>query len=150
MENSRIALENINLKKRVTLNNKGVSKDDLSQKEALEEQVNAASENLSRKRKEIQKLEQEYEQDMRRLTETQNKYETLRDRKMKLEQVLFTVRQDLSVNEEKAARAQKSLGLAKTNLVKKKIEIKEDSPDIIQLEYDIEVDKNKTLVSTLL
>lgn len=150
MENSRIALENINLKKRVTLNNKGVSKDDLSQKEALEEQVNAASENLSRKRKEIQKLEQEYEQDMRRLTETQNKYETLRDRKMKLEQVLFTVRQDLSVNEEKAARAQKSLGLAKTNLVKKKIEIKEDSPDIIQLEYDIEVDKNKTIVSTLL
>lgn len=150
MENSRIALENINLKKRVTLNNKGVSKDDLSQKEALEEQVNAASENLSRKRKEIQKLEQEYEQDMRRLTETQNKYETLRDRKMKLEQVLFTVRQDLSVNEEKAARAQKSLGLAKTNLAKKKIEIKEDSPDIIQLEYDIEVDKNKTLVSTLL
>ena len=55
------------------MSNKGVSKDDLSQKDALEEQVNAASENLSRRKKEIQKLDQEYEQDMRRLTETQNK-----------------------------------------------------------------------------
>ena len=50
-----------------------MSKDDLAQKDALEEQVNAASENLSRRRKEIQKLDQEYEQDMRRLTETKNK-----------------------------------------------------------------------------
>lgn len=43
------------------------------QKEALEEQVNAASENLSRRKKQIQKLEQDFQQDMRRLTETQNK-----------------------------------------------------------------------------
>ena len=45
------------------------------------------------KRKEIQKLDQEMEQDMRRLTETQNKYETLRDRRRKLEQVMFNMRQ---------------------------------------------------------
>ena len=75
------------------LSNKGVNRDDLSQKNALEEQVNAASENLSRRRKEIQKLDQEMEQDMRRLTETQNKYETLRDRRRKLEQVMFNMRQ---------------------------------------------------------
>ena len=55
--------------------------------------MNAASENLSRRRKEIQKLDQEMEQDMRRLTETQNKYETLRDRRRKLEQVMFNMRQ---------------------------------------------------------
>lgn len=30
---------------------------------------------------------------MRRLTETQNKYETLKDRKVKLEQVMFSMRQ---------------------------------------------------------
>ena len=75
---------NINAKKRITLANKGVSKDDLAQKDALEEQVNAASENLSRRKKEIQKLDQEYEQDMRRLTETQNKFEALRERKARL------------------------------------------------------------------
>ena len=66
------------------MSNKGVSKDDLSQKDALEEQVNAASENLSRRKKEIQKLDQEYEQDMRRLTETQNKVTFLFKLSMKL------------------------------------------------------------------
>jgi hypothetical protein len=40
------------------LSNKGVSKSDLAQKNALEEQVNAASENLFKRKKEIQKLEQ--------------------------------------------------------------------------------------------
>ena len=69
---------------------------------------------------------------------------------MKLEQVMFNIKQELSVNEEKANRAQKSLGLAKTNLSKKKIELKEDSPHLAQLEYDIETDKNKTLVTTLM
>ena len=34
---------------------------------------------------------------------------------------MFNMRQELSVNEEKAARATKSLGLAKSNLAKKKI-----------------------------
>ena len=60
------------------------------------------------------------------------------------------MRQDLSVNEEKAARAEKSLGLAKNNLAKKKLELKEDSPHFAQLEFDIETDKNKTLVATLM
>ena len=69
---------------------------------------------------------------------------------MKLEQVMFNMRQELSVNEEKAARATKSLGLAKSNMSKKKVELKEDSPHLAQLEYEIEVDKNKTLVSTLM
>lgn len=56
LQNTNIALFNLNAKRRTNLANKGVSKDDLSQKEALEEQVNAASENLSRRKKEIQKL----------------------------------------------------------------------------------------------
>ena len=44
----------------------------------------------------------------------------------------------------------KSLGLAKTNMGKKKVEIREDSPHLAQLEYDIENDKNKTLISNLM
>lgn len=35
---------------------------------------------------------------MRRLTQTQNKYETLKDRKVKLEQVMFSIRQELGQN----------------------------------------------------
>ena len=47
-------------------------------------------------------------------------------------------------------RAEKSFTIAKTNLMKKKVEIREDSPHLAQLEFDIESDKNKTLVSTLM
>lgn len=36
---------------------------------------------------------------MRRLTETQNKFENLRERKAKLEQVMFNMRQELGQNE---------------------------------------------------
>ena len=60
LQNTNISLLNINAKRRTNLANKGVSKEDLMQKDALEEQVNAASENLSRRKKEIQKLEQDF------------------------------------------------------------------------------------------
>lgn len=43
LENSRVTLENINISTKVKLSNKGVSKGDLAQKNAIEEQVNAAS-----------------------------------------------------------------------------------------------------------
>ena len=55
------------------LGTKGVSKSELAQKEALEEQCSAASENLFKKKNELRKLEQEYEQDAKRLTETLNR-----------------------------------------------------------------------------
>lgn len=51
LENSRVSIENINVATKIRLSNKGVSKNDLAQKNALEEQVNAASENLSRRKK---------------------------------------------------------------------------------------------------
>lgn len=35
------------------------------------------------------------------------------------------------------------------NWTKKKIEISDNNPHLLQLEFDIEVDKNKTLISSL-
>lgn len=75
--------------------------------------------------------------------------ETLKDRKQKLAYVLNNLATELSVNEEKVNRAEKSLGLIKTNLQKKKVEIPENSPHIAQLEFDIQTDRYKTLVSCL-
>lgn len=63
---------------------------------------------------------------------------------------MFGMRQQLGQNQEKTARAEKSLALIKNNLAKKKLQIKEDSQHVLQLDYDIETDKNKTLVSTLM
>lgn len=57
--------------------------------------------------------------------------------------------QDLTELQEKKARAQKSLGLMQANWNKKKIEINPNSPHLAQLEYDLENDKNKTIIQSL-
>lgn len=72
------------------------------------------------------------------------------ERRQKLSNVLIGLGQDLTANKEKIARAEKSLNLIQTNMQKKKVEIPENSPHMAQLDYDIEVDKNKTLVTSLI
>ncbi len=47
-------------------------------------------------------------------------------------------------------RAEKSLELMLKNVSKKKVEIPETSPHLAQLEFDIENDKNKTLVRSMI
>lgn len=69
---------------------------------------------------------------------------------MKLEQVMFSLRQELSQNSEKQARALKSLNTIKASMQKNKKELKPESQHYLQLQYDIETDKNKTIVSTLM
>lgn len=69
---------------------------------------------------------------------------------MKLEQVMFSLRQELSQNSEKQARALKSLNTIKASMQKNKKELKPESQHYLQLQYDIETDKNKTIVSTLI
>lgn len=52
---------------------RGAEGADLDKKQILEEQCRAASETLFKKRKEVQKLNKEYDDDMRRLMEIQTK-----------------------------------------------------------------------------
>lgn len=73
LQNTLLSLTNTNINLATKIGQKGVSKGELAQKEALEEQCNAASENLFKKKNELKKLEQEYEQDAKRLTETLNR-----------------------------------------------------------------------------
>lgn len=47
-------------------------------------------------------------------------------------------------------RAEKSLDLMLKNVARKKVEIPEASPHLAQLEFDIENDKNKTLVRSMI
>lgn len=56
---------------------KGAEGADLEKKQILEEQCRAASETLFKKRREVQKLNKEYDDDMRRLMELQTKSQTL-------------------------------------------------------------------------
>ena len=73
MSNTNISLFNRLENDKTRLANKGVSKDDLARKEGIEEQCNSASENLFKKRKELQRLDQEFDQDNRKLAEIMNK-----------------------------------------------------------------------------
>ena len=75
--------------------------------------------------------------------------ETLKDRKSKLEQVIFKQSHELDEFKERKARAEKSLGLMQNNWNRKKIEISETNPHLAQLEYDLEYDKNKILIQSL-
>ena len=77
------------------------------------------------------------------------KKETLKERKGKLEQVIYKQSQDLTELQEKINRAEKSLALMQNNWNKKKIEVNENNPHLAQLEYDIEYEKNKTLILSL-
>lgn len=53
--------------------NKGMTNKDVDQKEALEQQMNAASENYFKKKKEFQTKTKDYEEDLRRYNELQNR-----------------------------------------------------------------------------
>lgn len=57
--------------------------------------------------------------------------------------------QDLTELQQKKNRADKSLALMQTNWNKKKIEISDNNPHLAQLQFEIETDKNKTLISSL-
>jgi hypothetical protein len=63
--------------------------------------------------------------------------------------VIYKQSQDLAELTEKKARAEKSLGLIQNTWNKKKVEVTENNPHIAQLEFDLENDKNKTLVQSL-
>ena len=70
-------LKNRNSNYRDGFLNKGTTMKDVDQKELLEEQCRAASENLFKKKKELQLCQKEYEEDMRRYNEVKNKVYTL-------------------------------------------------------------------------
>lgn len=63
--------------------------------------------------------------------------------------MIFKQAQDLNELQEKKNRAEKSLHIMQNNWGRKKIEVTENNPHLAQLEFDIEVDKNKTIIQCL-
>lgn len=84
LQNALILLKNLGQKMHDISKNKGITREDLRLKEATKEQCDAASESLFAKKRDFQRAEREYEEDMRRYTEIKNKAETLAERRSKL------------------------------------------------------------------
>lgn len=63
---------------------------------------------------------------------------------------MMNMKEELGQNDIKQSRAQKSLESAKKAMAKKQVQVKEENPHLAQLEFDIENDKNKTIVSNIM
>lgn len=129
---------------------KGVTEDDVEHKATLEEQCKYASQNVFKRQKELQKMKKDYDEDLNRYTELNNKYEILIGQRKQYEMALDKARKDLEEQNEKLSRAKKTL-LSKTNTLKtQKISLTEDNVHVLQMKYDIENNKNKALQSALM
>lgn len=145
-----ILLKNLGQKTHDRYKNKGITKEDLQLKEATKEQCDAASESLFAKKRDLQRADREYEEDMRRYTEIKNKGETLNERRSKLISQLNALSKEIQEGAEKQERARKSLGVQNAHFNKNRIEVNTASPHYAQLEYDLQVNKNKTLLTCLI
>ena len=69
LDNTLKHLKNRNAKYRDSFQNKGTTRQDLARKKRFEDNCRAASENFWRKKKKLEKLEKEFDEDTNRLKE---------------------------------------------------------------------------------
>ncbi len=90
---------------------------DLEKKQILEDQCRAASETLFKKRRELQKLQKDYDEDARRLMEIKTKQQQLSKQSDDMNNQRDRIEKEIGDQMEKVSRAQKSLQ-AKLNNVR--------------------------------
>ncbi|EGR29742.1 hypothetical protein IMG5_149250 [Ichthyophthirius multifiliis] len=150
LDNTLNHLKNRNSKYRDSFLNKGVTSQDKEQLEALEEQCRAASQNLFKKRDALQKIQKEYEEDIRRLQEYQNKMQILTQKQQQTKQMMNKYEKDIEEQYQKIQRAQQGYDRSLQKTQQKGIDIQnQNNPHIIQLNHDVEVNKTKILISSL-
>ena len=126
-----------------------MTEDDIEHKATLEEQCKFASQNVFKKQKDLQKMKKDYEEDLNRYTELNNKLEILMNQKRQYDSLFEKAQKDLNDQNEKIARAKKTL-TTKVNAIKSsKINLSEDNVHLLQLKFDVESNRNKTLLSAL-
>jgi len=147
LDNTLNHLKNRNSDFRDGFLNKGMTNKDVDQKEALEQQMNAASENFFKQKKDFQNKTKEYEEDLRRYNELQNRLTYITQKKNETDFQLKKLIEELKEQDQKKARAERSLNDKKKVLRDMNKTIQEDSVENIQINYDIEKNLTKTLQS---
>lgn len=79
-----------------------------------------------------------------------NKYEILIGQRKQFEGVLDKTQKELHDQNEKILRAKKTLSSKFNSIKTQKINLNEDNIHIIQMKYDIETNKSKTLQSAIM
>jgi len=127
--------------------NKGMTNRDLNQKAALEQQMNAASENYFKKKKEFQAKTKDYEEDLRRYNELQNRLTYLTQRRNEAAAQMSVAQEEVNQQEQKKARAERTLNDKKKVLRNLNKAPAQDSVEDNQISYEIEKHLTKTLQS---
>jgi len=127
--------------------NKGMTNKDLNQKEALEQQMNAASENYFKKKKELQAKTKDYEEDLRRYNELQNRLTYLTQRRNEAAVQVSKTQEEVNQQHQKKARAERTFNDKKKLLRDLNKAPTEDSVENNQISLEIEKHLTKTLQS---
>jgi len=129
--------------------NKGMTNKDVDQKTALEQQMNAASEGYFKKKKEFQTKTKDYEEDMRRYNELQNRLTYVDQRRNETELHVRKLADELNEQEQKKSRAERTLNDKKKILKDLNKIPQENSLENVQISYDIHKNLTKTLQSAI-
>jgi coiled-coil domain-containing protein 39 len=113
---------------------------EVEMKNSIEDQCRAATEQLSKKEKELRTLQRQYEEDMKHLLEVQTKQEALSRIINDSESVKLKTRQQISQQQDKIKRAIQSYEAAEVDL---------NRVQELDLGYQLAKTKNKCLMSAL-
>jgi len=127
----------------------GMTSKDVDQKTALEQQMNAASENYFKKKKEFQTKTKDYEEDLRRYNELQNRLSYVSQRRNETDLQVRKLAEELNEQEQKKVRAERTLNDKKKVLTNLNKIPQENSVENVQINYDIEKNLTKTLQSAI-
>jgi len=127
--------------------NKGMTNRDVDQKSALEQQMNAASENYFKKKKEFQAKTKDYEEDLRRYNELQNKMTYLAQRRNEVASQAQRAQEEVEQQQQKRARAERTFNDKKKLLRDMNKTPAADSVEANQIELEIEKHLTKSLQS---
>ena len=127
---------------------RGAEGADLEKKQILEEQCRAASETLFKKRKEVQKLNKEYDDDMRRLMEIQTKQQNFLKKNEDVSYQRERIDKELQDQHDKLSRAERTKN---NNLqsVAQRVQNFEDSAKNKDIMFEAEQLKTKYLMSAI-
>ena len=122
---------------------------DLEKKQILEDQCRAASETLFKKRRELQKLQKDYDDDARRLMEVKTKQQQLAKQNDDLLSYKDKVDKELGEQYEKIERAQKSFQAKFNNVRAVKGDAFQESKENYEILTEVEANKHKHLMAAL-
>ena len=122
---------------------------DLEKKQILEDQCRAASETLFKKRRELQKLQKDYDEDARRLMEFKTKQQTLSKQSDDIQVQRERLEQELNDQQDKINRAQKTFQSKLNNVRSVKGPEFENTKENVEILVQLEQMKNQQLLNAI-